>query len=435
MIHAAKTTLNALPGADDISRVELPNGIVILTRSNFNSPSIVITGYVAAGGLFDSDEKAGLADFTALSLMRGTAKRNFQQIYDALESAGASLGWSAGNHTTSFSGRALVEDLPLLLDLLSESVTGPVFPADQVERLRAQLLTGLAIRAQDTGEMAALTFDEMIYAGHPYRRPEDGYPETIAAIQRDDLVAFHKRCFGPRGMVISIVGGIEAQKAVDMVTEALGSWQNPDQPAVPELPPTTPITCLQRRNIPIAGKTQADIIMGALGPTRLAPEYVAASLGNNILGQFGLMGRIGDVVRERSGLAYYAYTSLNAGIGPGSWEVAAGVNPVNIEKTIELVRSEIGRFISEPVSAEELDDSQSNYIGRLPISMESNQGVAASLLNLERYKLGLDYYRQYETMIRRVTPQMVMEAAQAYLHPDRLAVAVAGPVNGDGAEA
>ena len=134
------------------------------------------------------------------------------------------------------------------------------------------------------------------------------------------------------------------------------------------------------------------------------PDFVSASLGNNIFGQFGMMGRIGDVVREQSGLAYYASSSLNAGIGPGSWEVSAGVNPANLQKAIELIQEEISRFVSEPVTTEELEDSQANYIGRLPISLESNNGVANALINLERYKLGLDYYRNYAGLIHSVTP-------------------------------
>ena len=109
----------SLPGPDDITRVELANGICLLTRTNFNSPSVVVSGYLACGSLFDPPEKLGLAQFTSLSLMRGTAQRKFQEIYNALESAGASLGFGASVHNTSFGGRALAEDLPLLLQLLS----------------------------------------------------------------------------------------------------------------------------------------------------------------------------------------------------------------------------------------------------------------------------------------------------------------------------
>ena len=111
---------HSLPGPDTITRSVLSNGIVILTRSNFNSPSATLSGYLNAGSLFDSDEKLGLADFATSALMRGTEKHSFEQIYDSLETVGASMGFSAGTHTAGFSGRALVEDLPLLFELLAE---------------------------------------------------------------------------------------------------------------------------------------------------------------------------------------------------------------------------------------------------------------------------------------------------------------------------
>jgi len=418
---------SSLPGSDDIHRAELSNGITLLNRENFHSPSVVISGYLPAGSLFDQEEKLGIADFTASGLMRGSERRDHQQIYDALESCGASLSCSAGVHATGFSGRALAEDLPLLLDTLAESLRQPVFPGEQVEKLRAQLLTGLAIRAQDTAEMASLTFDQIIFAHHPYSRPEDGYPETIKAIQREDLVEFHHRCYGPRGMVIAIVGAVEPQVVLEGVQHALGDWFNPDQPETPCLPPLTPLqkTVSQKVNIP--GKYQSDIVLGTSGPARRDPDYLPAILGNSVLGQFGTMGRIGDAVREKSGLAYYAFSSLNSGIGPGSWEVSAGVNPANVDKTTRLIHHEITRFIKKGVTAEELSDSQANVIGRLPLSLESNAGVAGALLNIERFHLGLDYYRHFADLVRAVTPEEVLLAACKYFHPGKLAIAIAGP--------
>lgn len=418
---------SSLPGPEDITRVELPNGIVVLSRAHFHSPSVVINGYLPAGSLFDPDEKLGLADFTASALMHGTAEHTFQQVYDALESVGASLGVGGGTHNATFGGKALVEDLDLLLDLLTEVLRRPVFPIEQVERLRAQLLTGLAIRAQDTDQMASLAFDEMVYAGHPYSRPEDGYTETVQAITQADLVDFHRAHYGPHGLVIAVVGGLEPAQAVEKVARALGEWQNPDQPSPPELPPLTPLDGVVTRRISIAGKFQSDISMGVAGPPRRSPDYLPASLGNSVLGQFGMMGRIGEVVREKAGLAYHAGSSLSGGSGPGPWSVSAGVDPKNVDQAVDLIRQEIRRFVSEPVSQEELADSQANFIGRLPLSMESNGGVAAALINLERFALGLDYYRRYPSMIEAISTQQVLEVARRYLDPDRLAIAIAGP--------
>ncbi|PWH15683.1 MAG: insulinase family protein [Anaerolineae bacterium] len=417
---------NSLPGEDDITRVELPNGIVILVRSNFNSPSVVLNGYLQVGSLFDPPEKLGLASFTADSLLLGTRSFDYNTIYDLLESAAASLGFDGGTHTTSFGGRSLVEDFDTLCKIFASALKEPTFPNEHVERKRAQIVTGLILRSQDTAEMASLTFDEIVFAQHPYRFPEEGTLETVQQITLEDLVHFHQRHYGPRGMVIVVVGAIEPSKAIEVLSEHLADWQNPQQPTPPKLPPLQPLTETVRRQVFIPGKSQVDLLIGSVGPQRTAPEYMSAAIGNNILGQFGLMGRVGDAVRERAGLAYYAYSSLNSGIGPGSWTIAAGVAPENVEQAIAIIRQEIERFVQEKVSEEELSDSQANFIGRLPLSLESNLGVAYALGNLERYGLGLNYYRQYADLVRSVTRQQVLETAQKYLDPHRLAIAIAG---------
>ena len=418
---------NSIPGPDDITRTQLDNGIIVMGRANLYSHSVVISGYLPAGGIFDPDDRLGLADFTAAALLRGSEKRGFYEIYDALESAGASLGIGGGVNTISFSGRALAEDLPLLLELLSEALRGPTFPSEHVEQLRMQLLTGLAIRAQDTGAMAGLTFDQIVYAGHPYSRPEDGYPETVGAISRTDLQAFHRRHYGPRGMLVAVVGAVDPGRAAELVAQSLGGWQNPDQPEVPPLPSVRRLDEVVTRHVTIAGKSQSDLVLGAAGPSRRNPDYLAAALGNSVLGQFGMMGRIGEVVREVAGLAYYARSSLSGGIGPGPWYISAGVDPENVEKVIDLVRGEIARFVNEPISEAELNDSQEQFVGSLPLSLESNAGVAAALVNLERFNLGMDFFSRYPDLVRNIRPADVLQISRRYLDPERLGIAIAGP--------
>lgn len=420
-------TTQTLPGPHDILRSELSNGIVVLSRANPSSPSVAISGFVHAGALYDPDDKLGLADFTASALMRGTQQHSFQEIYDLLESCGASLGFSSGTHTVSFSGKALTEDLELTLSLLNEALRYPTFPSEHVERLRAQLLTHLAIRAQDTAEMASLLFDQLVYDQHPYSRPEEGHPETIQAIRREHLVAFHQQHYGPRGMVIAIAGGTEPQAAIEATRRIFENWQNPDQPEAYQLPPLQPLDSVKREKTILPEKSQADLLIGAAGPERTSPDFLAASIGNHILGQFGMMGRIGKSVREKAGLAYYAASGLSGGPGPGPWSISAGVDPQNVEKAIELILQEVARFTTEPVSDEELTDVQANFIGRLPLSLESNSGVAAALIRLERYQLGMDYYQRYPALVRAVNAEQILEAAQKYLDVNRLAIAIAGP--------
>lgn len=418
---------HSFPGADDITRVELSNGIVVLSRSNFNSPSVVISGYLFAGGINDPLDKLGLADFSAAALLRGSAERSFQEIYNLLESCGASLYFQSGVHTTSFGGQALAEDIDLLLDLLSGGLRQPTFPQEQVERLRAQLLAGLALKAQDTSAMAQMAFEQVVYADHPYSRPEDGYPETIRGITQSDLLGFHRHYYGPHQLVIAVVGAINPDQAVERVACALGNWENPDQPTPPELPPLKPINELTWQHYKIAGKAQADLVMGAPGPIRRSPHFVPANLGNSILGQFGISGRLGELIREKLGLVYYIESSLSSGLGPGPWQISAGVDPQDIEQVVDLVRQEIQRFVSQGVTDEELSNVQSQFIGSMPLSLESNHGVAGALVNLERYQLDLNYYRNYASMIQSVTKEEILQTARHYLDPQRLGIGIAGP--------
>lgn len=427
MSHPISTPAwNTLPGAHDITRTTLPNGITVICRPNFSSPSIYLTGYLACGSLQEPQEKLGLANFTATSLMRGTQKWSFQQIYDELESIGASMGFSASVQTSGFSARALAEDLPKIMELLAQALRFPVFPNEQHQRVLSQLLTMLAMRSQDTGEMASLEFDRLLFPDHPYGRPEDGYPETVAAIEQSDVAAFHLQNFRPEGMVIVIVGGVEPHTALELVAKHFGDWQSETQPISTTIARIEKPSYTIRSHFDIAGMSQTDLVLGTLGPARKSADYITAMLGNNILGQFGMMGRIGDVVREKAGLAYYASTSLNTSMYLGSWEVSAGVNPANLQKAIDLIISEINRFVKEAVTETELADSKSNFVGRLPLMMESNAGVGAALVNIERYQLGLDYYQQYADMIHKVTATDILETARKYLDTNALVISSAG---------
>lgn len=420
--------IRSLPGPDSILRRELENGIVVLARENFASPSVVISGFLVAGSLGETHQEAGLAHLTAQALMRGTKERSFNQIFESIESIGARLSLGASTHTTFMQGKALAEDLQVILSLLSEVLRNPNFPKSQIDRLKGEHLTSLAIRDQDTGARAQLAFDELAYRDHPYSLPTSGYKDTISTISAANIRTFHRKSFGPQGMVLAVVGAVEAKAVIAAVERALGEWHNPRQQPHPELPPVGKPSGLLRKLVYLPGKSQCDIVLGTPGPSRFDEDYMAASLGNSILGRFGMYGRIGDAVRESAGLAYYAYSSVSGGPGPGPWQVVAGVNPNGVEKAIDLIRDEIRKIVTKRVTKRELTENQANYIGRLPLQLESNEGVAGSLLHIERYDLGLDYYQRFPDLVASVTKDDVFRAAKRYLDPDHLAIAIAGPI-------
>jgi len=418
---------HTLPAPDNITRVELDNGIVVLARENFTSPSVVVEGLARGGALQETREKAGRAHFHADMLMRGTSKHTFDQLYEEIESNGASLGISSGGHTYSFDSKSLAEDLPLMLSLLAEVLREPSFPPEHIEKVRGEIMTTLQMLSFNTRAMASLTFNELAYPpDHPYAKRQIGYPETVAALTREDLLDA-QRNLGPRGAIIVIVGAVKAEQAIHLVEKAFGDWRNPEQPPPPEAPPAPRLTSVQRKFVPIPGKTQTDIVLGYPGPARNAPDFQAARMANSILGVFGLMGRLGDSVREEQGLAYYCYSSLNAGLGPSPWQISAGVAPENVERAVESIRREVRRLIEEPVTPEELADNKSFFKGQLVLGLETNEGMAGSIMLMEKYQLGLDYLVRYADIIDAITADEVQAAASHYLDPDAYALAIAGP--------
>ncbi|MGH2625743.1 MAG: M16 family metallopeptidase, partial [Anaerolineales bacterium] len=307
----------SLPGPDDIHRRELPSGIVVLARENHASPSVVLAGYLNVHSLDEDESRAGLADLTAGGLMRGTERWSFQEIYETIESIGAGLHVDGGKVGTSFHGKALSEDLGVLLELLEEVLRRPVFPEGPIAQLRHEKLTALSIRDDDTGARADMAFDEIAYSGHPYRIPNEGRRESVTSLAASDLAAFHREHYGPRGMVVCVVGAVSAGHAIDQVAETLGGWSPRSGMSEVQVPPAAAPSAVLRRAVAIPGKVQADVVIGAPGPSRLDEHYLAAALANSVLGRFGMMGRIGETVREKAGLAYYAYSSLEGGPGPG----------------------------------------------------------------------------------------------------------------------
>ncbi len=422
------TTAYSLPGSHNIADSTLANGIRVLVYENFATQSVVMLGSSRTGMLYEPFEKNGLAGLTASALMRGTKNRDFVTIAETLEFIGTDLTVNSGQHRGGFFGKSLAEDLNVLVDVAADVLRYPSFPAAQVDRLRGEIMTGLSIRQQDTRYRANRAFMETLYpAHHPYHYAQRGTLTSLPTITLDDIQQFHQTVYGPKDMVIVIVGAVKASDATALIERYFGDWQNPHQPTEASLPDfRVPAETVYNR-VPLAGKTQSDIVMGVPGPSRFSPDYIPASIANSVLGQFGMMGRLGKSVREELGLAYYSYSALDGGMGPGPWMVVAGVNPKNVDLAIERSMDEIRRLSTEYISEDDLSDNQNYFTGHLPLQLESNEGIASSILNMVNYNLGLDYLLTYRERIFALTKEDILRVAQKYLTPDALVIGIAGP--------
>jgi zinc protease len=409
------------------TRHVFPNGIVALIYQNASSPTVSIRGTIGAGAVHEPADKSGLAVLTAKSLVRGTRQRSFQQIAVETEERGCSVHAGGGPHHSGFSGRALIEDLPLVLDILADMLMHPTFPANEIEKLRGQFLMWLRESEEETQTQASRALRAMLYPpAHPYSRLSSGSLDTIASISREDLVAFHQN-YHPAATAIAVVGDVEPDAIIELLEQYFGGWESSVPVPTLQLPDVPPLAGIQRRDISMDGKVQSDVIWGVHGLKRKDPDYYAAMLGNMILGRIGMGGRLGDNVREEQGMAYYISSSLSADETAGPWAAIAGVNPTDVERTIAAIFHEIERFKQDGPTDQELSDVRAYLTGSLALGLESHGGIANTLLSIERFGLGLDYIVRYPDIINNVTHDDIVRVARAYLSTENCTLAVAGP--------
>jgi zinc protease len=343
------------------------------------------------------------------------------------EALGATVNAGGGMHSSGFGGRALTEDFPLILGILADMLRSPTFPAHEVDRLRGQFLMNLRESEQETRTQASRVARALLFPpDHPYSRLTSGRIETVKGITRDDLAAF-QQLYHPALTTIAIVGDVDPPAVIEALEQTFGTWETSGAPPIRSLPPPSPLAGVQRRDIKLAGKAQSDIIWAVHGLSRTDPDYYIASVANMILGRIGLGGRLGDNVREQQGLAYSCGSSLDADIGAGPWAALAGVNPANVDRAIAAIVQEIANFRANGPTNEELNDARDYMTGSLALGLETNDGIAGTLLGIERYGLGLDYIARYPSIIRGISAEQITDAVRKYLSTEHYVVVVAGP--------
>jgi zinc protease len=427
MTQVAPTTSLTTGGGLSPARETLDNGAVVIVQETAFSPAVTINMAFRAGSLEEPDDRPGLAWFLARVIDRGTASRSAVSIAEALDDRGVALRTTTNRHVLTISCTCLAEDFHDVLAVVADVARNPIFPEEEVEKRRAEMITAIRQDLDNPGVRAGEALQSLLYgATHPYGRPAKGSVESVEKLVRADLVAHHRARFAPGGLSIAIVGDVRTADAASAVHAALGDW-TVTTPANRAVPPVPRHSTRQTTTIEMTDKSQSDIAYGFTSISRLDPTYCSHWVMNNILGQFGLGGRLAENIRERQGMAYYAFSSFDPSLGPGPLVVRAGVDPVNVSRAVDAIDAEVGALGRGGATARELEETRQFLIGSIPRMLETNQSIATFLQTIEFFGLGLDYDRRLPSLLRAVTLDDVNAAAASVLDPSRACVAIAGP--------
>ena len=406
-------------------RVALDNGAVLLLHEDHATPSIAFRGSVRAGAAYGPP---GLAEFAARLLLRGTKRRSAAKISDAIEDLAAALSATNGMESVGVDGRCTRETLKDTLRILMESLVAPAFAADEVEKVRGEIVGDLRAQEDDTRRAATRRLLELVYpSSHPYHADPKGDARSAAKVRQKDVRAFHADHYGAAGMVFAFSGDLDEatfRGAVALAFEALPAGEAPK--------PLPPPRSAKRTSavIPMPHKSQADFVAGRVAVPRADPDYHALNLGTILFGRIGLYGRLGQRVRDDLGLAYYSFSSLEARLAGGHCLVSAGVNPKNLAQAVAAIRAEMERLRTEPFSDREIADGKTHLVGSLHVNLERNPEYAAALHDIEYYGLGTDYLDRYPAIVHALDPEVVRTKTAEYFDPDASSWVASGPVKG-----
>ena len=403
-------------------------GTRVLGIENRDSHCVAAAGFLRAGGALDLPGREGLAYLTARMLDQGTSRKSCRQIAERTDRTGASIWFGAGPDSTDFGGKCLPSDLPGVLGLLRECLAEPAAPQAELEKVRQQALTSMKADRDSTLWLATRAALEGLYPpDHPYHRDVRGTAETLAGIGRDAILDFAARSFGPDNLTVVLVGPLPFDRMCRQTEKALGSWRQLGRAVSFEPRRVERAAAAGEKVITVPGKSQCDLVVARIAIPRVHPDYHGLRVAASIFGQFGLMGRIGERVRDRMGLAYYAYGSLDAWLQAGHWAVRAGVNPANVRKALAAIREETDRLCAEPVSDQELRDSVGSLVGSVVLRMETSDSLVYLVKDIAFHNLPLDHLERYRSEVRGVTRERVLEMARKYLVGAEPVVTVAGP--------
>ncbi len=405
-------------------RVVLDNGMIVYLAEDHKFPLVQLSATIAVGSVLEPADKVGLASMTG-EVMRsgGTATTDGDALDELVEARGMSVETWIGATDGGAYLSVLKEDTKLGMDLLADILMNPAFPEDKIKLSKEGEKAGISRRNDETMSIARREAMKVVFGvDHPLARHAEY--ATIAAVTRDDMLAFHADWFHPDRMYLVVIGDFNSKDMIAQIEASFAGWEKASKPlpADPEIPnfPRT-VNVVDKEDL-----TQTTVILGHKGIRADSEHYAGVLVANRILGG-GFSTRLFNEVRSRQGLAYSVGSSSGTGFRyPGLFMGFVMTKSESSEKATEAVLTEIQRMLDEEVTDEELARAKDGILNSEVFNYDSSREILDRMVMFERYGYPADFLQKYQEKVQNMTTADVQAACQAVWHPEQMSILAVG---------
>jgi zinc protease len=408
------------------TKTTLSNGAVLIVSEKHDLPLVFFSLLVQGGAdQFEPADRRGVASITASMLSEGTTTRDGEALSNALQLLGTSVNAGVGSESGSMGFVSTTGKFAPTLDILADMLMHSTFPAPALDRIRGQRLVALETAKAQPGAIARRVFPKVLYgAAHPFGQLTT--EDTLKAITRDDVVAFHKAYFQPGRAAIVVAGDVTMASVKATVEKAFAKWPaGGSKPAFnyPPLPAKAPTTIYL---VDKPGAAQSTFAIGLPGPPRSTPDYYAIEVMNTLLGGM-FQSRINANIREEKGLSYGVSSRFAFGRGPGPFRAGGDIISAKSDVALtEFMKEFRGIQGSRPVTDDELQMAKNALAQSLPQRFASVSSIGNAIGTLWQLGLPDTYYQLYQKAINAVTKDDLVRVANQYIDLDHLAIVIVG---------
>jgi len=427
LLCLAAPVLSAKAHAMKIQQIKTPGGIDAWLVQEHAVPLIALRFVFEGGSSQNPPGKEGVANFLSSMMDEGAGDLDSHKFQERMEELAFRMSFEDARDGFYGSFETLTANRDPSVEMLRLAMNQPRFDADAVERVRKQLLSGLAFAAKNPNRVAGAAWSAQAFPGHPYGLPSDGTPESIAKITRDDLEAFRKRNFARDNLKVVAVGDINAEQLGALIDRVFG-----DLPAKADLTPVAATVPEAKERVQVVHMDvpQSVVQFGAPGIAREDDDFMAAFVLNQILGGGGFASRLTEEVREKRGLAYSVYSYLQPYRRASIFAGGVATKNEEVGRSLDVIRGELRRMAEDGPTPEELQNAKDYLTGSFALRFDTNAKIANQLLGFLFEGYGIDYIDKRNALVNAVTLQDVKRVAARLLKADELIVTVVGKPQG-----